>query len=347
MEEKTLYRDDTYFAASNGYGGFKSYFSEIFESSEFARIYVLKGGPGTGKSTLMRKVKSAFSGVASTDSILCSSDISSLDGVIIERNGVRCAVIDGTAPHERDAVIPGAVDEIGNLGQGWSGAALTAMRNEILDLCGKKKRYYALAYRMLALAGGVNACVRDVVALYIRKATVDALVNEIFESVTDRDEKRAKPRLYSCFGKHGYQRLPLNYRQVKKIRKGHASPYLMSALKERYAALGGVDFLFPSPLDPSSLEGFCVGDIAFIEDDGPNATDCSCAVDSKSIADRALIEEFEATKAKHLSAAKQYFDLASQEHFKLEKIYSESMDFSANASASEKIIDDFSKILKI
>ena len=44
----------------------------------------------------------------------CSSDPSSLDGVIIE--DMRCAVIDGTAPHTTDPAYPAAADSILNFG---------------------------------------------------------------------------------------------------------------------------------------------------------------------------------------------------------------------------------------
>ena len=48
MQEKI----STYFAAANSYRGFISYFDKIFPSTEFEKIFVLKGGPGTGKTTV-------------------------------------------------------------------------------------------------------------------------------------------------------------------------------------------------------------------------------------------------------------------------------------------------------
>ena len=46
-----------YFAASNSSEGFKSYYGEIFERAD--RLYVIKGGPGTGKSSLMKRLADA------------------------------------------------------------------------------------------------------------------------------------------------------------------------------------------------------------------------------------------------------------------------------------------------
>ena len=105
-----------YFAAANGFNGFRSYFGEIFNRCDFSRVYILKGGPGTGKSTLMKRIRGEFSSKLRCESILCSSDPKSLDGIIIEKGSNRVAILDGTSPHEEDARFPGAVDEIINLG---------------------------------------------------------------------------------------------------------------------------------------------------------------------------------------------------------------------------------------
>ena len=136
----------TYFAAANSYKGFISYFDKVFDSKDYDRIFVLKGGPGTGKSSLMRRVSEYFSqNNFYVEEILCSSDPSSLDGVIGTKNGRKFAIIDGTAPHERDAVIPGAIDEIINLGGNWDERWLIGKRTEILNLTKEKKKTYGLS----------------------------------------------------------------------------------------------------------------------------------------------------------------------------------------------------------
>ena len=49
-----------YFAAANTYTGFISYFDTVFDPEKFSRLYVLKGGPGTGKSSFMKKIANEF-----------------------------------------------------------------------------------------------------------------------------------------------------------------------------------------------------------------------------------------------------------------------------------------------
>ena len=48
-----------YFAAANTEKGFCSLFGEIFAPEELSWLYIIKGGPGTGKSTFMRGVGEA------------------------------------------------------------------------------------------------------------------------------------------------------------------------------------------------------------------------------------------------------------------------------------------------
>ena len=42
-----------YFAASNSAQGFKNYYPEVFARAD--HLYIIKGGPGTGKSSFMKK----------------------------------------------------------------------------------------------------------------------------------------------------------------------------------------------------------------------------------------------------------------------------------------------------
>ena len=124
-----------YFAAANGFYGFRSYFGTVFDRKEFDRVYILKGGPGTGKSTIMKRILAAFEENGfDCEIILCSSDPSSLDGVIIKTNETKVAILDGTAPHEEDTRYPGAIDEIINLGEAWNEKTLINHRDEIVNL---------------------------------------------------------------------------------------------------------------------------------------------------------------------------------------------------------------------
>ena len=44
-----------YFAAMNGRDGFTSFFEEIFFCDSIKKRYIIKGGPGTGKSSFTKE----------------------------------------------------------------------------------------------------------------------------------------------------------------------------------------------------------------------------------------------------------------------------------------------------
>ena len=103
--------------SANGGDGFRTYQSEILDSGVLDSLYILKGGPGTGKSTFMKKLLDrALDSGADVRIFKCSSDPDSIDALYITSAAGRFAITDGTAPHERNAEIPGAVDHIIDLG---------------------------------------------------------------------------------------------------------------------------------------------------------------------------------------------------------------------------------------
>ena len=108
-----------YFPGNNTPLGFFSYYRYILGQREAHKIICIKGGPGSGKSTFMKKTAKAFADLGEDiDYLHCSADEDSLDGVVLRNRKV--ALIDGTSPHITDPVTPGAVDKIVNLGEFWN-----------------------------------------------------------------------------------------------------------------------------------------------------------------------------------------------------------------------------------
>ncbi len=87
-----------YFLGANSPSGFYSLYDHLLPPEQARAIYILKGGPGCGKSTLMRKVAAwAQETGLETEYILCSGDPDSLDAVVFPDKAA--AIVDGTAPH--------------------------------------------------------------------------------------------------------------------------------------------------------------------------------------------------------------------------------------------------------
>ena len=86
-----------YFLGANSPDGFYSLYDQLIDPAQAEEILILKGGPGCGKSSLMRRVGQAAQehGLA-VEYIVCSGDPDSLDAVILPQQGT--AIVDGTAP---------------------------------------------------------------------------------------------------------------------------------------------------------------------------------------------------------------------------------------------------------
>ena len=87
-----------YFLGANSPTGFYSLYDQLLPPEQVSAIYILKGGPGCGKSTLMRRVAAlAQEAGEPVECILCSGDPDSLDAILLP--GKKAALVDGTAPH--------------------------------------------------------------------------------------------------------------------------------------------------------------------------------------------------------------------------------------------------------
>lgn len=127
-----------FFLGANTPEGFRSYFDAFDEPISGFRRYLIKGGPGTGKSGMMKQVFKVAQQDASPgmiERIHCSSDADSLDAVIWEAG--RCAIFDATPPHVVEPKYPGAYDRMVSVTEGWDNAMLMASLSPIVSLSKK------------------------------------------------------------------------------------------------------------------------------------------------------------------------------------------------------------------
>lgn len=126
--------DITFFLGANTPTGFFSMFDGLYNPYSDWAAYIIKGGPGTGKSGLMKKAAKAMEEKGFfVEKIICSSDPDSLDGIIIPE--LRACIADGTAPHIIEPKFPGAIEQIVNLGDFWDGGLLKENAQSIRSIC--------------------------------------------------------------------------------------------------------------------------------------------------------------------------------------------------------------------
>ena len=349
MNQSKEIRIDRYFAAANTYNGFKSHFNELFNSKNYDRIYVLKGGPGTGKSSFMKEVAELFSkNKCATERIYCSSDPSSLDGVIIEYNNKKIAILDGTAPHERDAVVPGAADELINLGEGWDKSWLTAQRESIYRINLEKKKSYETAYSYLKIAGKSNDAICSVLQSSFNKIKAKNWAEGIL-SVTDACTGVVKNRLLGSFGKYGEYYPEWSFDKdieaVKVSGDKTAAGMLLHYLFDRLLSSETGFVHSPSPLSPNLSDGIFIADKVIIRDkNGELSADEFFNISEQ---DKERIKRARFIHEEALEEAKRHFSIASEMHFELEKIYGEAMNFGLIDQIKEEKITEIANILEI
>lgn len=141
-----------YFLGGNTPSGFYSLYHQLSDPHRVRSLYILKGGAGCGKSSLMKRI--ARHGEAAgleAERILCSGDPDSLDAVIFP--ALSAAVVDGTSPHVVEADYAGAVERYVDLSRFYDRAALQPLREDIIAATGEYKGCYKRVYRCLGAAG--------------------------------------------------------------------------------------------------------------------------------------------------------------------------------------------------
>lgn len=170
------------FPGGNTCLGFFSYYSDIITQEEADRIIIIKGGPGVGKSTFMKKVgEEVLQKGYDVEFLHCSSDNNSLDGIKVP--ALKIAFIDGTAPHVVDPKSPGAVDEILNFGQFWDDEGIRVHKDEILDITRKTSAIFARAYKYLKAAACVYEDTTVIRNIALNKGQLNVFTAELTEEI--------------------------------------------------------------------------------------------------------------------------------------------------------------------
>lgn len=178
------------FPGGNTANGFYSFFDYIIPC-DVNRIFCLKGGPGVGKSSFMKKMAREFTKMGyDVELHYCSSDPSSLDGVVIKELNV--VMIDATAPHTVDPKIPGAVDEILNFGEFWDGEKIEENKDKIKSCNADISECFQRAFRFLKSAEPIYMDIESKISKCMDWTKVSKLTYEFVEKVFEGVEFSGK-----------------------------------------------------------------------------------------------------------------------------------------------------------
>lgn len=246
------------FLGANGAEGFFSYYETRL--ADIRRVYILKGTPGSGKSTLIKKVGAAAEALGMRAEYWhCSADSGSLDGVYIR--AVDAAVVDGTSPHVIDASLPLTKEFIVNLGDCLDDGKLSPFSQKLKKLAIAKKQCFSRAYLHLKCALCDTKLLESYYLPYIDLEKIEELARErkaglIWRGKTTKQFMRSlTPEGRVCFD---------NSLVEKELVTLHAANPLLIKLFLAALTAGekGYDGYY-CPLEPKELDAVAVGNVAF------------------------------------------------------------------------------------
>lgn len=343
------------FAAVNSGKGFVSFYQDVLWRDGIERRYLIKGGPGTGKSTLMRRLgEAAVARGLDVEHYRCSSDPESLDAIVIDG---RVAVMDATAPHCEEPKVVGAVDRLIDLGAFWDADGLAKHREQIEELGEKKSACYRGAYRFLSAAMAVQAQNRELISPYIRREKLRKAATRAAKDIPDGAGYCLLTGVRSSVGMRGRVTLDTYEKEAESlysIRDDYGCGSLfLSMLADEAMKKGNRIRVSYCPIDPSYPDAILFEESgrAFVldaqESRGVGVINMRRFIDRSALG----LGSVEGRRAKReyrenlriyeglLRSAEDRLAQAGEYHFALEEIYKKYMDFDAESDFVSRLCE--------
>lgn len=351
-----------YLLGANSCEGFVSYFGESFNRTDGWRALIIKGGPGTGKSTFMKKIaeKAVNSGLEA-ELCVCSSDPQSLDGVIIKDK--KTVILDGTAPHVVEPIYPGACEEIVNLGEFWRGEDMRKNASEIISSTNKNQKLHKTASGYIQAAGELICDNLKLSSSYTDLNSAEQFGKRIAQKLFVK-KKNFKPYEWVRFiggispqGIEAYADTVENfYKNIIIIddKYGAAANAVMNSVRKTVLERGYEIITLKNPFLPSKLiDHILVPELslAFVtENEYIKFSSSQRRIHARRFADVELMHRlrgrmlFNRRVARELLAgASKTLALAKAEHDTLESYYINAMDFDAVSQYAEQMSNEILK----
>ncbi len=329
------------FLSANTPKGFFSFFNEFAADKD---NYIIKGGPGTGKSGLMKKVAGrALTEGFFVEYVYCSSDPDSLDAVYVPEKGFFIA--DGTPPHVLEPKFPGACGGMINLGECWDDNVLRRNKDDVKQLNGRIAETYKRAYRYMNAAADAFCDIRESAEKYIIGQKAENFINRLI-STTIKKRRNGEGSVFRRFLSGVTPKGFLTFKdtiytlcsKVVPFSDGYCiSPIFINAIKDAAVASGYDVYLFYSPICPEEAVHVAIPelDTAFVTSnrlasfDPENARSVNIrrflSPDISSVSARMRFDSRLMTSC--LDRAVEEFRRAKALHDDLEEIYIAAMDY--------------------
>ncbi|KNZ68431.1 hypothetical protein Tfer_3008 [Thermincola ferriacetica] len=341
------------FPGGNTAQGFYSFYDSVLQDMD--RIFIIKGGPGTGKSSLMRRIGLALADRGyNVELLCCSSDNDSLDGIVV--SDLKLAMVDGTAPHIVDPKNPGAVDQIINLGEFWDEEMLRQNKEAIIK-CGQEVwECFREAYKCLKEAKTIHDEWEDYYAEGMDYTKANQVANSIINEIFSR-QPVTRHMFASAITPEGL----VNYidnitegistRYIIKGQPGTGKSTLLKKIAQAAADRGYNVDIYHCSLDPESLDMVVIPEIniAVINSMPPHTVEptrdgdriidmLECVSPQVVEKNRAAVNDAEKRFNQKVEEAIRFISKAKKLHDELETYYIDAMDFAAVDETRDKIL---------
>ncbi len=332
---------DRYYLGSNTYKGFYGLYEEAIAPLD--RVFLLKGGPGTGKSSLMKKVmKEGLNKGYSVECWHCSGDPNSLDGVLIKDLGL--AVIDATAPHAVEPKIPVAKEVIINLLDCVRRDKIKE-RTHLEKLANDKKECFVRAYEHLKCGFGYFTQINRLLTDKVDMGEIDLVAREYALKIADENggdgkvkKKGAGRRFFRAITPEGVVCFD-DALKDKKVIAVKGEDILIDRFVTTLVDSVGADVIFLNPYDADFVEGCVVGDVAVVREcDGPD-----CTVDLTDFEKKADLYALSRARAKldeEIEEGVSNISNARNVHMGIERFYVGAMDFDLADKLTDRVLKD-------
>lgn len=335
-----------YFSGSNSGTGFYNHFDGLVPAwGKLTRYFMIKGGPGVGKSTLMKAVvKQAQDAGEEVECFYCSGDPDSLDGVRLVKRGIVFA--DATAPHAMDPKYPGAVEEIVSLGDYIIRNKIVKYRDEIENLTKENKQGYSRAYAFLGAAAVLEEARYKETETCVDRKKLSVLAEELAEVIREKEACAVKEN------KSGERRLFLDAISCKGILSFHEEFFAGRSVYRMTGECGDVvtDMLgseikgrkqevFCDPLRPHCRRHMWLPEVAFGLTCGEGES--GKTIDADKILAKSCPEMTKRYREESLRLKEQAVECLKKckgIHDDLEKIYRECVDFGRVTECTERLL---------
>ena len=252
-----------FFLGANTGAGFVSLYPEFAAAESGSFFWYIKGGPGNGKSTLMRRAaERAESAQAAVEFILCSGDPDSLDAIYISEK--KLGYMDATSPHVQEPAVPGASGKYLDLSAFYRPIP-PEKAEEMERLFAAYRREYTRAYDMLHAAmlvspGGIPGIIKEDTKAHVRKRAEAVTGKTVHRSDTEY-EKRRFLSAYTCRGAMLLSDTAASFGRVCTLDNelGLADIFLQTLL-DRARSVGAARIVCPDPVDPQRLAAVILPD---------------------------------------------------------------------------------------